>query len=308
MELISVLKTWISGRIAILRELRKMWLKVGFSSMLMSISRISNNQDQIEGPLVQPKSFSGTRCRILTGANYFEGLATGHLSRHRTNLDFDDAFVDNGSLADLRVRPGLRRILAASRPPVELILDIQALQDPGWTFWTQPGAFRRIVMNLFGNALKYTKHGWINVSLRVMCDRTETLPNGEKSYLVKLVVHDTGQGMSPEYLRTKIFTPFAQENARSAGTGLGLSIVKALVNNVLGGEIDIKSILNTGTIVTVTLPMRRRPGDVKNSGNSSREHHYDPHVAALQRMPRAPQVSHLYTQVILIKPNGNNTY
>lgn len=62
----------------------------------------------------------------------------------------------------------------------------------------------------------------------------------------------TGHSMSPEYLKTKLFTPFAQENAKAAGTGLGLPIVKAIVN-MLHGEIDIKSIVNVGTVVVVTI-------------------------------------------------------
>ena len=144
----------------------------------------------------------------------------------------------------------------AVRPEVELVLDIQG--PAKWTFSTQPGAVRRIVMNLFGNALKYTKHGYINVSLRVVSqgsqrgDQTVKFDQRDKPTLVRLTVTDTGQGISPEYLRTKIFTPFAQENAKSAGTGLGLSIIRNIVN-MLQGEIDIKSILNVGTIVIVTL-------------------------------------------------------
>lgn len=69
---------------------------------------------------------------------------------------------------------------------------------------------------------------------------------------IKLTVTDTGQGISPEYLRTKIYTPFAQENVKAAGAGLGLSIVRSIVGS-LQGEIEIKSIVNVGTIVVVTL-------------------------------------------------------
>ena len=105
-------------------------------------------------------------------------------------------------------------------------------------------------MNLFGNSLKYTKHGYVLVTLRVIRE-TDTAQEDEPC-LIKLTVQDTGKGISPEYLRTKIFTPFAQDNAKSAGTGLGLSIVRSIVN-MLQGDIDIKSILNTGTIVGVTL-------------------------------------------------------
>lgn len=107
-----------------------------------------------------------------------------------------------------------------------------------------------------GNSLKYTKHGYINVCLRSIPQ--ESGPDKavqfaeDKPGIIKITVTDTGQGISPEYLRTKIFTPFSQENARSAGTGLGLSIVRSIVN-MLSGEIDIKSIVNVGTMVTITL-------------------------------------------------------
>lgn len=120
---------------------------------------------------------------------------------------------------------------------------------------TQPGAFRRIVMNLYGNSLKYTKHGYITISLRVL-DEREPLPSSldphpkEKPSTVRLIVTDTGRGISPVFLRTKVFSAFSQENSKSAGSGLGLSIFKTLVNQ-LGDEIDIKSVLNVGTIVTV---------------------------------------------------------
>lgn len=147
------------------------------------------------------------------------------------------------------MRPGLRRVLAATRAEVELILDIQALPD--WRFISQPGAYRRIILNLFGNSLKYTKHGYIIVSLGLAEERHPSPGSDEQISFVKLVIQDTGQGISPEYLRNRIFTPFSQENIKAAGTGLGLSIVRALVD-MLNGEIDIKSILNTGTIVTVT--------------------------------------------------------
>ena len=111
-----------------------------------------------------------------------------------------------------------------------------------------------------GNSLKYTKHGYINVCLRSIsqesaADKTVQFAE-DKPGIIKLTVTDTGQGISPEYLRTKIFTPFSQENARSAGTGLGLSIVRSIVN-MLSGEIDIKSIVNVGTMVTITLRKSR---------------------------------------------------
>lgn len=192
----------------------------------------------------------------LIAEEVIDGLATGHMSKRRTYADFDDPLLNlNPTLSASGVRPTLKRVLHAVRPEVELILDIHG--PPAWQFSTQPGAIRRIVMNLFGNSLKYTKHGHITVSLRAVDEQSQDGEHAvkfaqEQRSVIKLLVTDTGQGMSPEFLRNKVFTPFAQENAKSAGTGLGLSIVRSLVT-MLKGEIDIKSIVNVGTVVVVTL-------------------------------------------------------
>ncbi|KAF2232035.1 hypothetical protein EV356DRAFT_489331, partial [Viridothelium virens] len=141
------------------------------------------------------------------------------------------------------------------RPEVEMIVDIPMID---WTYVTQPGSFRRIVMNLVGNALKYTKQGFIQVQLSTTQQekRGHTPDEDNPISLITLKVTDSGCGISPEYLRTKLFTPFSQENSLAPGTGLGLSLVQSIVT-MLDGEIDVKSQLNAGTQVTVQLPMRK---------------------------------------------------
>ncbi|CAK1361858.1 unnamed protein product [Cercospora beticola] len=187
-----------------------------------------------------------------------DGLAVGHLARVRTNIGFDDPVSSLiTAFPSLGDQPSLRRILQAIRPEVEIVLDIAPPAE--WSFSTQPGAIRRIVMNLLSNSLKYTKHGVITISLQRMqvADEQATTVKflDKKPMAICIKVTDTGQGISPEYLRSKIFTPFSQENAKAAGTGLGLSIVRSIVN-ALSGQIDIKSIVNVGTIVLVTLPVK----------------------------------------------------
>ena len=121
-----------------------------------------------------------------------------------------------------------------------------------WTFNVQVGAWKRIVMNIFGNALKYTREGQITVTLRIV---NEVDHSGGYAPLVYFSVRDTGIGMSPDYLKYHLFTPFAQENSLSPGAGLGLSIVKQIVNS-LGGKLDVKSALGAGTLVTVLIPAK----------------------------------------------------
>jgi signal transduction histidine kinase/CheY-like chemotaxis protein len=185
-----------------------------------------------------------------------EGVATGHV--FRDSLQGADVFDS----PDNHVRSSTSRSLSSypRTSHVEIIVDI-ASRD--WTYWSQPGALRRIVMNLFGNSLKYTKHGFIHVKLEAQ--DVKRMPGSGVNTHVTLTVDDSGQGISPEYMRTKLFTPFAQESSLTPGTGLGLSLVKSIVD-MLDGQIEIESTVGVGTKVTVKLPMTK--GHTK-SGSAS---------------------------------------
>ncbi|KAG5665522.1 hypothetical protein KAF25_009647 [Fusarium avenaceum] len=130
-------------------------------------------------------------------------------------------------------------------------LSVFLIYDPAysWHFRTLPGAILRVVMNLFGNSLKYTTKGLIKIVM------TQDQPKDDsKERTVTLVIEDTGKGISEEFLRNTIFKPFSQEDQLATGTGLGLSFVQRVVAQ-LGGSISISSQVNFGTKVTVTLPM-----------------------------------------------------
>ncbi|KAL9089826.1 MAG: hypothetical protein Q9165_005620, partial [Trypethelium subeluteriae] len=165
---------------------------------------------------------------------------------HRT---LHQAGSDSGNVAQQAIPDNTEGV------DVEMIVDIPLID---WTYVTQPGSFRRIVMNLVGNALKYTKEGFVQVQLNTTQQSQGAHAPDEDNpiSLVTLSVIDSGCGISPEYLRTKLFTPFSQENSLAPGTGLGLSLVQSIVT-MLDGEIDVKSQLNVGTQVTVQLPLRR---------------------------------------------------
>ncbi|KAK4971929.1 hypothetical protein LTR66_011362 [Elasticomyces elasticus] len=133
-----------------------------------------------------------------------------------------------------------------SQPVVAVLLDIQPRLS--WKVHTQPGALRRVIMNLVGNALKYTSSGFVAVSLRA---HEDTDPS---KVAVKMRFIDSGKGMSLEFQRTRMFMPFSQEDPFQAGTGLGLSIVRQIVDS-LGGTIEVKSIQQVGTEVDVLLTL-----------------------------------------------------
>ncbi|KAF2626240.1 hypothetical protein BU25DRAFT_449556 [Macroventuria anomochaeta] len=134
-------------------------------------------------------------------------------------------------------------------PPMTLILDINPSEN--YVFHTQPGAWRRVIMNLFGNALKYTPAGYIKVKLQVMPKTSPT----EEYCEFRFTVTDSGVGMSEDYINNRLFHSFAQENPLSQGTGLGLSIVKQIVES-LGGEVEVTSMKGRGTKFTVSCPLK----------------------------------------------------
>ncbi|MEN9358302.1 MAG: hypothetical protein RL695_2473, partial [Pseudomonadota bacterium] len=107
---------------------------------------------------------------------------------------------------------------------------------------------QQILMNLMGNAIKFTEHG--QVTLRV---RYREQPVGE----LLLEVVDTGIGIAPDQIE-RIFSPFAQADASTTrqfgGTGLGTTIARQLVE-LMQGEITIQSTLGQGSTFSVRLPL-----------------------------------------------------
>ena len=168
---------------------------------------------------------------------------------------------ERGTASERRdLRDGGKRVTK----DVEVILDISR---GDFVFTTQPGALRRIIMNLFGNSLKYTDKGVIVVSLALSdADGDSSVHSDEK--LLEIIIKDTGKGISSEYLKSRLFTPFSQEDTLASGVGLGLSIVKSIVN-MLNGTIDIESQIGVGTEVYVRIPLMRLPGTATTESTPS---------------------------------------
>ena len=161
---------------------------------------------------------------------------------------------------------------------VSILMDI----DPGcsWMFHIQPGAFRRVLMNVFGNALKYTGQGAITVRLRQE-PSSRRRPAPEQT--LKMTVTDTGKGIGGDFLRNDLFKPFLQEDHLSPGTGLGLSIVKQITSQ-LGGSISVDSLPGVGTTVSISLPMGKAvttPAD-HAAGMQVDDQDFKKHVAELK--------------------------
>lgn len=137
---------------------------------------------------------------------------------------------------------------------VKLILDID--NSPTWSFVTRPGAWNVILTNVVGNALKYTKQGYIYVSAKVK--PVHSKDSETRRSTVTISVQDTGCGMNAEFLRDGYFTAFSQENDNTPGNGLGANITKRTISS-LGGEFKVHSQTGIGTEVTLSATLDHSP-------------------------------------------------
>jgi signal transduction histidine kinase len=161
-----------------------------------------------------------------------------------------------------RIEAGRERVDAENVELSILLKEVAAIIEPlatqkGLTFQIQLPAetisirtdarkLRQILLNLAGNAIKFTEQGRICVRLLVDAET------------VKFEVEDTGIGIAPEH-HERVFEPFWQVDSEKtrqiSGTGLGLKVSRELARP-LGGDIDLRADLGKGTCFTVELPRR----------------------------------------------------
>ena len=168
-------------------------------------------------------------------------LDTAKLEKGAVELEIGDFSLQelcDQILTSLRIHAGKKGLalqcVTAERVPPYLRGDALRLQQ--------------VLLNLLGNALKFTEAG--RVQLRIDYERTGT-------GWLSLDVEDTGIGIASQHL-DRIFDPFAQADAsttrRFGGTGLGTTITRQLVE-LMGGSISVRSTLGVGTTFTVCLPL-----------------------------------------------------
>ena len=123
-------------------------------------------------------------------------------------------------------------------------LKVSVAKDVGFMD-SDPGKLRQILVNLLGNAMKFTEDGVVSIDVA----------RDEDHYL--FVVSDTGVGISPEHIR-QVFEPFTQvdssQTRRVGGTGLGLTLCVRFCE-MLGGTIELESEVGVGSMFTVRLPI-----------------------------------------------------
>lgn len=135
-------------------------------------------------------------------------------------------------------------------------LDFKCFLEPGTHAYVNgdPGRIRQILINLAGNAIKFTSKGRVNIWVEIEKE------NDDQAYYTFSIL-DTGIGISDEH-KDKLFKSFSQVDASTTrkygGTGLGLAICKKLTQ-LMGGDIGFESEVNCGSLFWFSIPLKKVP-------------------------------------------------
>jgi signal transduction histidine kinase/ActR/RegA family two-component response regulator len=176
----------------------------------------------------------------------FSKVESGTVTLDRRPFDLRDAVTRGIDLLAPQARAKLLRLECSIDPdvPMRVVGDAERL--------------RQVVVNLVANAVKFTEHGSIDVTVRV-ADAANASP--DRPLTLEFRVADTGIGIAAPQ-QERLFRPFSQVDSsiarRHGGTGLGLAISKGLVD-AMGGRIWVHSEAGTGSSFHFTLPTEAAP-------------------------------------------------
>ncbi|HXE40497.1 MAG TPA: ATP-binding protein, partial [Azonexus sp.] len=200
----------------------------GLSHMLLETPLAPQQREYLEQVMQSADALLGIINDILD----FSKIEAGGLKLEHAPFELERVFQTVGSLFSARARSLGVNLRFVKSDDVPLVLLGDALR------------LGQILINLVGNAVKFTTHGEIEVGV----GQPEALP--EQRIRLNFTVRDTGIGIPPEHLE-HLFTPFAQADSsitrRFGGTGLGLAICRQLVE-LMGGEITLDSTPGEGSL------------------------------------------------------------
>src|SRR5579875_444034 len=184
-------------------------------------------------------------------------VESGQLILERTSFELDELVERAVETLGIRAHQKGLELVARIAPDVPLGLEGDPLR------------LRQILINLLGNAIKFTNRGEVLVNV----DSIAAPPGGRtppQAVWLRFVVSDTGIGIPAEKLAT-VFSSFTQADSsitrQFGGTGLGLAIVKRLVE-FHGGEVQVESQLGVGSTFSFTLPVFVRPVQAAKESSS----------------------------------------
>ncbi|MDX1520996.1 MAG: ATP-binding protein, partial [Anaerolineae bacterium] len=214
---------------------------LGYTELLHegSFGPISDNQHRVT-------------TEIIDSTNYLTNLVNELLDQSQLQMDRTKLALMPFKVADLIEQvETTTRVLAESKGLI-LVIELHSAMPPSIT--SDQKRLLQAIVNLIGNAIKFTEHGEVRLTLR---------PVDQGQWCIQ--VSDTGPGI-PAEAQSYIFEPFRQVDGsispESTGTGLGLSITKQLVD-LMGGQISLDSEIGRGSTFTILLPLETYPKQVQ---------------------------------------------
>ena len=209
---------------------------IGYSEML-----IEDSED------LEPEDFVVDLQKILSSGKHLLGLINGVLDLSKIEAGKMTLYVENVSLRDLFEEVTATAAPLAQKNNNQFICDTPSYADD--LVRSDTTKIRQALINLIGNACKFTENGIVRLSAQVERDQQD-IP------WVYFRVSDTGIGMSEDQLE-KLFKDFSQADAsttrRYGGTGLGLSLSRRL-SRLMGGDITVESAVGVGSTFTMKIP------------------------------------------------------
>jgi len=199
---------------------------IGMTELLLETDLEATQRDYTE----TIRDSAGSLLTVINDILDFSKIEAGKLEVEQIDMDLRDTVEDVARLLSIQAHAKGLEVTASIDPQLPDLMR------------GDPARLRQILVNLGGNAVKFTRRGDVALEVRV----TESNPNGK---LLRFEVRDTGIGIPPERIGA-LFKPFSQVDASTTrkfgGTGLGLSIVRRLVE-LMGGEVGVTSTPGVGS-------------------------------------------------------------
>ncbi|QEG43013.1 ATP-binding protein [Roseimaritima ulvae] len=234
---------------------------------ILGMSRLAQQApagDRQEGYLATLEESGQSLLTLINDLLDFSKLEAGKVELERIAIDPEQLLGE------------VSRLMSASAWHRNVQLSYTIDPDLPPAFWGDPARLRQILINLVGNAIKFTEQGTISISARAVTPLRPTVAIGSSTpqrpakpacqgipgnvfpHELWIAVQDTGIGI-PADKQERIFESFSQADSsttrRYGGTGLGLAICRELAA-VMGGWIDLHSQVGVGSTFTLRLPLQ----------------------------------------------------
>jgi CheY-like chemotaxis protein len=190
-------------------------------------------------------------------------LKSGKHLRTLINQVLDWSKIEAGSFTLTESAFDLRKLLQELQGMFELMarekgLTFSVIHGPDSMGWVRadPVRLRQVLVNLVGNAVKFTEHGFVELRVEML----ERTPFDRGARRFRFVVRDSGPGISSEEIPT-LFDAFKQGRAGASakeGSGLGLAISRGFVE-LMGGWLELESQVGAGTTIRFEVPLEAAP-------------------------------------------------